>query len=697
MAPTRREFLAGSIAGAFILKAAPVSFAATRKAAEQTDLLVVSEQSRAAFPQGVGSADPQPDRLMLWTRLDPTVAGYLTALLTVQVSRQADFEELVLERRLAVNKAQDYTLRTLVTGLLPGTDYYYRFVTSNGVCSRVGRTWTAPDGNDDAPVDIMFASCQGYTPSKYGVYRHLIEGERSGRMKRPDMILHLGDYVYGIDPDTDIGEPGPGVDQDGNIIEDPFEAALAGHRRIYRAYLKDKDLQDARALYPFVCIWDDHEYANDPWESYIAGEGSQPQKRLAASQAWFEFVPQILSESRDIPGAANEAHDFRTALVENRPMSDFGDGFMSFEPNNFAAIQALRTYRGIRWGKLVDILLTDNRIYRGPGANPGYTETLIETGAGDVRAFSGFQLHDGKMLYTLSQGRDANNGNPPETVVIKGEVKPNPRKDSPAVSMLGIEQKDWFKRALKGSDATWKVWANAMPIMGFKFDLSAIDPERPTGYLWTDGWDGFPNEREELMRYIREEKIGNVVSLSGDRHAHYGGLVAENHEAEKPRYVIPDFTNAAISAFARGPFLARPLKRMKLGQLAEAEITNADGSRKKVSTLNFFMRKGAVATDVLARTGDLDKALAAVSNPPNPHLVYADNDVHGYCIAHFTRKEMVCDFISVARPLWDPEKFPNGPDTLRVVPLRVKSWRGGSEPKIERLPTIGEIPYGDIM
>jgi hypothetical protein len=132
-----------------------------------------------------------------------------------------------------------------------------------------------------------------------------------------------------------------------------------------------------------------------------------------------------------------------------------------------------------------------------------------------------------------------------------------------------------------------------------------------------------------------------------------------------------------------------------LGQLAETEITNVAGEKETVSTLNFFMRKGAVATDVLAKTGNLDKALAAVSNPPNPHMVYADNDVHGYCIAYFEKDHMRCDFVSVAKSLWEPEKFPNGPDTLRVVPIRVDAWKGGKEPKIQRLPTIGEVPYGD--
>ena len=199
------------------------------------------------------------------------------------MSPDPTFGQVIVERRLPVNVAQDFTLRTIITGLESGTDYYYRFVTSDGVASRTGRTWTAPDAGADSPVSIVFASCQGFAPSKYGAYRHLIESEKSGRIKRPDMILHLGDYIYGLPEEAD--EPPAGIGIDGKPIEDPQVAALSGQRRIYRGYLKDDDLQDARALYPFVCIWDDHEYANDPWQSYIAGEGSRPQKRLAASQA----------------------------------------------------------------------------------------------------------------------------------------------------------------------------------------------------------------------------------------------------------------------------------------------------------------------------------------------------------------------------------------------------------------------------
>ena len=107
------------------------------------------------------------------------------------------------------------------------------------------------------------------------------------------------------------------------------------------------------------------------------------------------------------------------------------------------------------------------------------------------------------------------------------------------------------------------------------------------------------------------------------------------------------------------------------------------------------MRKGAVAADVLAKTGDIQQANEAATTSPNPHLKYADNDVHGYCISRFEKGHMECDFVSVMRPDWDPVAFPNGPDTLRIVRFRVDSWAGGEEPKLEQLPTIGEIPYGD--
>ena len=717
MTTHRREFLkysAGALAGLLVLPASRRSFA-------QTVDPVAS--SRNAFPQGVASGDPQPGAVLLWSRVEP-LEGEVNPEVVVQVARSAEFGDLVLEETLIASPDSDHTLRILVRDLQPDATYFYRFIAADGATSRLGRTWTAPPPDARRPVSIAFVSCQSWPPNEHGVYQRLIRDERiEGTDRAVDLILHLGDYVYGLpaDPEESFGPPsladsdaagGPppggapgmgmaGMGMGGPPSEDEppdpedFDLYLAEHRRIYKGYLQDSDLQEARAMYPFVAVWDDHEFGNDVWQSYSGGR-SNPKKRTAATQAWFEFVPQVLTDSLSVPGVANEARDYELpAALDNAPMRDFDDGFLSMEPNNLAAINSQTCYRTVRWGAYVDLLLTDNRSYRGPSAHPGYSAQDVEGEQSAVSVFTSFSLFDGSLLHTLAEGRDANGGNPPETVVINGETAPNPRRNDPAVSLLGNRQKQWFKNALAGSQAIWKVWANAEPVMGFRFDADRINPEAGSGFLWTDSWDGFPNEREEVMRFIRENGIANVVSLSGDRHAHYAGLVAENYEAEAPRYVIPDFTCAAISAFERGPFLERAMGSFGLSHLGMYDRQRADGTGERACNLNLFMRKGARCAQAMSETNDLEQALAATEPSPNPHLAYADNDVHGYCVATFDSDSCDVTFVSVARPVWDPEVYPEGPPMLRAVGYRVDAWEGGGEPKLVRTFTRGERVFGE--
>ena len=716
MTTQRRDFLkysAGALAGLLVLPASRRTFA-------QTVDPVAS--SRNAFPQGVASGDPQPDAVLLWSRVEP-LEDEVNPEVVVQVARSPEFGNLVLEETLTASPDSDHTLRVLVRDLQPDTTYFYRFIAADGATSRLGRTWTAPPLDARRPVSIAFVSCQSWPPNEHGVYQRLIRDERiEGTDRAVDLILHLGDYVYGLpaDPEESFGPPSladsdaaggppggaPGMGMAGMGMGGPpgddeppdpedFDLYLAEHRRIYKGYLQDSDLQEARATYPFVAVWDDHEFGNDVWQSYSAGR-SNPRKRTAATQAWFEFVPQILTDSLSVPGVDNEARDYeQPAALDNAPMRDFDDGFLSMEPNNLAAINSQTCYRTVRWGAYVDLLLTDNRSYRGPSAHPGYSAQDVEGEQSAVSVFTSFSLFDGGLLHTLAEGRDANGGNPPETVVINGETVPNPRRDDPAVSLLGNRQKQWFKNALAGSQATWKVWANAEPVMGFRFDADRVNPEAGSGFLWTDSWDGFPNEREEVMRFIRENGIANVVSLSGDRHAHYAGLVAENYEAEAPRYVIPDFTCTAISAFERGPFLERAMGSFGLAHLGMYDRQRADGTGERACNLNLFMRKGARCAQAMTETNDLEQALAAAEPSPNPHLAYADNDVHGYCVATFDSDSCDVTFVSVARPVWDPQVYPEGPPMLRAVGYRVDAWEGGEEPKLVRTFTRGERVFGE--
>ena len=72
----------------------------------------------------------------------------------------------------------------------------------------------------------------------------------------------------------------------------------------------------------------------------------------------------------------------------------------------------------------------------------------------------------------------------------------------PEKTMLGAAQKAWFMDALKSSKAPFKFVVTSVPFQGGGVDT----------------WGNYKNEQQELARFIRAEKIGGVVFLTGDYH-----------------------------------------------------------------------------------------------------------------------------------------------------------------------------------
>src|SRR5262249_39117560 len=69
---------------------------------------------------------------------------------------------------------------------------------------------------------------------------------------------------------------------------------VGDYRTVYRAYLHDPDLQDARARWPFVCMWDNHEFSWKGWQSLQNFNGKtlpRQTRKVAAMQAFFEYQP----------------------------------------------------------------------------------------------------------------------------------------------------------------------------------------------------------------------------------------------------------------------------------------------------------------------------------------------------------------------------------------------------------------------
>jgi alkaline phosphatase D len=261
------------------------------------------------FPQSVASGDPRQNSVVLWTRvLDG--GGDLT--LRLQVSRAEDFSDVVAEQEgLPASAASDGCLKVKVTGLEPRTSYFYRFLYEKGgtrYASRTGRTRTAAVPTDDVPVRFAIANCQDYTGRYYNAHQRLLQLEAD-----LDFVLCVGDYVYETagDPsfqDTDSSRRVVFSDQDGAIRlgseERPFYAALSvsNYRELYKTYRSDAQLQALHERYPFIVMWDDHEFSDDSHgatATYFDGRRSEtdPERRRNAEQAFFEYLPVDLDGS----------------------------------------------------------------------------------------------------------------------------------------------------------------------------------------------------------------------------------------------------------------------------------------------------------------------------------------------------------------------------------------------------------------
>jgi alkaline phosphatase D len=430
--------------------------------------------------------------------------------------------------------------------------------------------------------------------------------------------------------------------------------------------------------------FNDHEVVNDYWQSY-SNAGPLQTLKLASNQAWAEYMPAALSRAAAGPAGYNPAHDFEFAEVANVAASEFDDNYLSTEANNLKAINSLAIYRSLKWGKLADLFLVDGRSYRGArGLDSGILGT-------DSVSYPANPI-DPQLVEILNAGRSYNGGQPPETINYEGKDVPNPRKDSPRGSMLGADQKQWLKDGLGASKANWRVLFNNVPMMRFGFDTRNLEHGVKNGLYFTDGWDGYPVERRELLAFIRDQQLANVVSLSGDRHAQYAGLVMDDFDAESPQPVIPELVGTSVSALSRLQLQKRLAKGDAFFEnMAAVKAPDNSYLYPEFPTLNGWMLYGAEAAEVFNKTLDEEQAKQSADPSVNPHLAYADNDAYGYFSVTITEDNMLSEFVSQPQPLTDYTNADQQPVRRRVF-YTVPSWQPGEQPRIELTDVKGEPP-----
>jgi alkaline phosphatase D len=168
----------------------------------------------------------------------------------------------------------------------------------------------------------------------------------------------------------------------------------------------------------------------------------------------------------------------------------------------FDPIDPERVYRGFSYGPSLDVLMLDERSYRGP--NTPNRQTKLD----DESAF------------------------------------------------LGAAQLRWLKQALLASRATWKVIASDMPLSIVVDDLNA-DVPKGTYEAWANGDHGAPLGREleiaSLLAFIKNNGIRNVVWVTADVHYAQATLYDPARAAFSDFTPFWEFVAGPINAGTFGP------------------------------------------------------------------------------------------------------------------------------------------------
>jgi alkaline phosphatase D len=578
----------------------------------------------------------------------------------------------------------------MATDLEPNKEYWYRFIDEHGFASRTGRTMTAPADNSDAPVRFTFVSCQCPNEGAMNAYRKMIyEDEAKPADQRLNFVLHLGDFIYEV---TWYAEDNPNGNR-GRRIRDLYKfpqgrkvsnfylpVTLEDYRTLYRAYLQDPDLQDARARWPFVCIWDNHEFAWAGYQSqYVAGGGynapAQNQK-VHANQAWWEFIPARVQQ----PGNP-KLEKFQAPVVVDTKMEEFNDDGLSEEPNNLIAIHSLKIQRVQRWGRNVDLLLTDNWSFRSPG---------IWDDNFDVPGFS--RVFPQIPFEIMDYGRHYNNDNPPATIHFNGKDFPNPAKEYHAQTYLGSEQRKWFMDQLGACTARWKIWGHGFGTMELRSDYHNLPAElgpwpQDAGYAILDA--RFLRDKAEIFDFINDKKITGFCVVGGDRHAFYAGVTSKTLPPKEYKPLGVEFITGSISQQTLYEVLEVTMKKDNPKRVLNL-IDQADGT--VIPSMNVIGMHGVASVLKLKETGDMKQARAVRNPEVAPHLSFVDQGGHGYGLVTATTDNLSCEFVGIPRPLERSDSPDGGPLTYRVV-HRTHLWKAGEEPKLEQEILEGNPQY----
>lgn len=514
---SRRELIQKSLAS-FGALSIPVSLTAC--GSDNNDS--TSPTTKVEFLHGVASGDPLKDRVILWTRITPQDTS-LRLEVVWEIATDDKFTQVINTGKVQTASAQDFTVKVDADKLKSGQTYYYRFKFGS-VISPVGRTKTLPETTSS--VQFAVCSCSNYPAGYFYVYKEMAKQE-------VDAIIHLGDYIYEYGKDGYATEEAVklgrtlAADNDKEIIK------LDDYRKRYALYHTDSDLQAAHARHPFIVIWDDHELANDTWkdgaENHQANEGNFLDRKLAALQAYFEWMPI-------------------------RPVS---------------ATDHLNIYRQFDFGSLVQLTMLDTRILA-RDKQLDYANYMTASGL-DIAKFQTDLTSTTRTLmgYTQREWLQKKMAQSTATWNVLGQQVLMAKMLIPAELLLSLS-------AITSGNVTAETLAKMnqqiIELVTLKVRLKSGDPTLTAAEKARvttvapynlDAWDGYYAEREILYGTLKTLNK-KVVVLAGDTHNAWS---ADLH-TQAGDFVGVELATSSVSSPGMEKYLSIPLAQLQQFEMA---------------------------------------------------------------------------------------------------------------------------------
>lgn len=438
--------------------------------------LLLAGVAAAAEPRidAVAAGDPTATSAILWTRAADDARP---VSVRAEVATDPRFTAGRLVFTATTVAEDDFTARIAVDGLRPGTRYHYRFCLDPCVTPVAGRFTTA------FPPDQTRRLRFGFTGDADGRFRPYPAASDIGA-RDLDFFIFLGDTIY----ESESRSSPPTINPSPTAPAAATGPALESYFRKYRENILGarpdgtadpagpqylKTMRQAAGHYTML---DNHELG-----SGVLAAGGGPVSPGAGeagdvnpSGPYINATPGFLALMK----AFHAYHPTRVSIAGDPAHGYRVSGPTVDAPADPRSHGTARNWFSQRWGARAVYIQTDGRLYR------------------DRR---------------LSNGRVDDTG---------------PRADNPGRTMLGRTQLEWLKATLMAEEragVTWKFVAIASPIdqvgRGARTSPTQRWPVQGTQDQDGKSWfGGYRAERNDLLGFIAEQGIRNVVFLTTDDH-----------------------------------------------------------------------------------------------------------------------------------------------------------------------------------